>query len=135
MFPDRRIRHPAGLRQAGRASPRRTHAGRLRTEHGSASLELIGSLPVLLLAVLVAAQIAVAGHAFWSAGLAARAGARAVLTGKPPRDAAEHALPGPLRGDLRISQEDGVRVGVRIPGLIPGFPAAYVYGSSSLGES
>ncbi|MBK5110710.1 MAG: pilus assembly protein [Thermoleophilia bacterium] len=111
---------------------RRSRAGE---ERGSASLELTGAIPIVLLAVLVAAQIAVAGHAFWSAGLAARAGARAVLTGRPPRSAAEHALPGPLRGDLRVSQENGVRVGVRIPQLIPGFPVAHVYGLSSLGES
>jgi hypothetical protein len=107
----------------------------LGDQGGSASLELIGAVPVLLLAVLVAAQIAVAGHAFWSAGLAARAGARAVLTGKPPREAAENSLPGPLRHDLKVTREGGVRVGVRIPGLIPGLPAAHVYGSSSLGES
>ena len=107
----------------------------LEERRGSASLELIGAIPILLLAVLVAAQIIIAGHAFWSAGLAAWAGARAVLTGKPPRSAAEHALPGRLRSDLRVSREDGVRVGVKIPRLIPGFPVAHVYGSSSLGES
>ena len=107
----------------------------LEERRGSASLELIGAIPILLLAVLVAAQIILAGHAFWSAGLAARAGARAVLTGKPPRSAAEHALPGRLRSDLRVSREDGVRVGVKIPRLIPGFPVTHVYGSSSLGES
>lgn len=107
----------------------------LEERRGSASLELIGAIPILLLAVLVAAQIIIAGHAFWSAGLAARAGARAVLTGKPPRSAAEHALPGRLRSDLRVSREDGVRVGVKIPWLIPGFPVTHVYGSSSLGES
>lgn len=121
---------------AGRpAESRYSGDRRLGEQGGSASLELIGAIPVLLLAVLVAAQIAVAGHAFWSAGLAARAGARAVLTGRPPRGAAENALPGPLRHDLRVTREDGVRVGVRIPRLIPGLPPAHVYGSSSLGES
>ncbi|MCB0827197.1 MAG: hypothetical protein KDB62_00115 [Solirubrobacterales bacterium] len=118
---------PAGSRSTGTA--------RLAERSGSASLELIGAIPVVLLAVLVAAQIAVAGHALWSAGLAARAGARAVLTGEPARGAAENALPAPLRPGLRVSRDDGVRVGVRIPQLIPGLPAARVYGSSSLGES
>lgn len=109
--------------------------GQFRTdEGGSASLELIGAIPIVLLTLLIAAQFVVAGHALWSAGIAARAGARAVLTGKAPRVAVEHALPGPLRRDLRVSREDGVRVGVRIPGLIPGFPESFVYGSSSLGE-
>lgn len=103
-------------------------------ERGSVSLELVGALPVVLLSILVAAQIVVAGAALWSAGVAARAGARAVLTGREPRDAAERALPQPLRNGLRISQKQGVRVGVRVPGLVPGFPETHVYGSSSLGE-
>lgn len=103
-------------------------------ERGSVSLELVGALPVILLTVLVAAQIVAAGAAVWSAGIAARAGARAVLTGKEPRGAAERALPGVLRGGLEVSQKDGVRVGVRVPGLIPGLPETHVYGSSSLGD-
>ena len=108
--------------------------GGLGCRRGSVSLELIGSLPVILLAVLVAAQIAIAGAALWSAGVAARAGARAVLTGEAPRSAAEHALPGVLQNGLKVSQEDGVKVGVRVPGLLPGFPETHVYGSSSLGD-
>lgn len=104
------------------------------SERGSVSLELVGALPVVLLTVLVAAQIVVAGAALWSAGVAARAGARAVLTGKEPRGAAERSLPGVLQGGLKVSQEDGVRVGVRVPGLIPGLPETHVYGSSSLGD-
>ena len=69
---------------------------------------MIGSLPIILLSVLVAAQIAIAG-------------------------AAERALPEVLRHGLKVSGRDGVRVGVRVPGLIPGFPETHVYGSSSLG--
>jgi hypothetical protein len=98
------------------------------------SLELIGSLPIILLSVLVAAQLVIAGAALWSAGVAARAGARAVLTGEEPRPAAEHALPGVLQGGLKVSQKDGVRVGVRVPALIPSLPETHVYGSSSLGD-
>ncbi|MCB0858395.1 MAG: hypothetical protein KDB57_09815 [Solirubrobacterales bacterium] len=101
---------------------------------GSVSLELIGALPIVLLSVLVAAQFIIAGVALWSAGVAARAGARAVLTGRDPGGAAERALPEVLRDGIQVSQSDGVKVGVRIPGLVPGFPEAHVYGSSSLGE-
>lgn len=107
--------------------------GRFGTDKGSVSLELIGALPIVLLSVLVAAQFVLAGAALWSAGVAARAGARAVLTGKDPHGAAERALPEVLRGGLRVSQPDGVKVGVRIPALLPGFPEAHMYGSSSLG--
>lgn len=104
-------------------------------DRGAVSIELIGSIPIVLISLLVAGQIALAGHAFWSAGIAARAGARAVLTGKAPRGAAEHALPGPLQAGMKVSQRDGVEVGIRIPRLLPGMPEAFVYGSSSLGES
>ena len=104
------------------------------SERGSVSLELIGSLPIVLISILVAAQIVIAGAALWSAGVAARAGARAVLTGKEPRGAAERALPGVLQSGLKVSEDDGVRVGVRVPALIPGFPETHVYGSSSMGD-
>lgn len=89
---------------------------------------------MIALAVLVAAQFVIAGAALWSAGVAARAGARAVLTGRAPAGAAERALPPVLRDGLRVSQDEGVRVGVRVPALIPGLPETHVFGSSSLGE-
>lgn len=100
---------------------------------GSVSLELIGALPVILVATLIAAQIGIAGYALWSAGTASRAGARALMTGRGPRGAAERALPPVLRGGLEVSGRDPVRVGVRIPRLLPLLPDARVYGSSSLG--
>lgn len=106
----------------------------LAADQGAVSIELIGSIPIVLISLLVAGQIALAGHAFWSAGIAARAGARAVLTGKEPKGAAKHALPGPLQAGMKVSDEDGIEVGVRIPRLLPGMPEAFVYGSSSLGE-
>ena len=55
------------------------------------------------------------------------------MTGKGPRGAAERALPAVLQGGLEVSRDDGVKVGVRIPALIPGLPETHVYGSSSLG--
>jgi hypothetical protein len=106
----------------------------LADDRGAVSIELIGSIPIILISLLVAAQLVAAGAAFWSAGISARAGARAVLTGKEARGAAERSLPAVLRDDLKVSTEDGVRVGVRIPALLPGMPRAFVYGSSSLGE-
>ena len=108
-------------------------AKRAAGEGGAVAGVLIGAIPIVLLSMLIAAQIAIAGHAFWSAGISARAGARAVLTGKPPRGAAERALPGPLRDGLKVSSGDSVEVGVRIPRLLPVMPEAFVYGSSSLG--
>jgi len=47
-------------------------------ERGTASVELVAAVPFLLLALAVAAQIALAGQALWSASVAARAGAHTV---------------------------------------------------------
>src|SRR5690606_31996534 len=104
-----------------------------RQERGSVSLELIGSLPILLVSGLVAAQIGIAGHALWSAGNAARVGARAALIGDEPKGAATRALPPSLRDGVRVSGRHRVTVQVRIPRLLPILPEAHVSGSSSLG--
>lgn len=108
-------------------------SGRLG-ESGSVSLELIGALPIVLVAALIAAQIGIAGYALWSAGTASRAGARAVLTGKGPKGAAERSLPPVLRNGVEVTGRDPVKVGVRIPRLMPLIPKTRVYASSSLGE-
>lgn len=107
---------------------------RQHLESGSVSLELIGALPVVLVSTLIAAQIAIAGYSLWAAGLASRAGARAVLTGRGPDGAVARSLPPVLRGGLAVSGRDPVRVGVRIPRLMPLLPDTRVYASSSLGE-
>src|SRR3954465_4453398 len=50
-------------------------------EEGTASVELVAVVPFLLLAIVAAAQIALAGQALWSAGGAARGGGRAACGG------------------------------------------------------
>ena len=67
-------------------------------EEGTASVELIAVVPFLLLALLVAAQIALAGQALWSASVAARAAARAALVGGGPAAAARIGRRGCLCG-------------------------------------
>lgn len=91
-------------------------------EEGTASVELVAAVPFLLLAVLVAAQIALAGQALWSAGVAARAGARAALVGGDASDAARSALPPSLRPGVRVRDGNGVEVQVEVPRLIPSLP-------------
>ena len=118
------IRHRAVVQ----ANPRREGAA------GSASLELIGSLPVIALALLAALQMAIAGYVLWSAGTAARAGARAVLIGGRPDAAVRRALPGVLAEGSRISRDGGVTVSVRLPKVLPGLPEAWLEGSSNLGR-
>jgi hypothetical protein len=100
---------------------------------GSVSLELVGAVPVLLLCLLLAAQIALGGYALWSAGLAARAGARAELTGHDPAGAVRRSLPPGFSSDVRVEAGREVRVGLLLPRVLPILPEARVFGSSDLG--
>jgi hypothetical protein len=109
--------------------------GRRRTTErrlGQASVELVAVLPALGLCVLIAAQAVAAGWALWSAGNAARAGARAEHVGGDPKAVARRALPGRLREESRVSSSDGVRVSVQVPGLLPGVSMPMVSAASSL---
>ena len=101
-------------------------------ERGAASVELIAVIPLLALAVLVAAQFALAGAALWSAGIAARAGARASQVGGEARPAALRALPPPLRRGAEVSGDGAVRVRVRVPKLLAALPPLAVDARSSL---
>ena len=91
-------------------------------DRGSASVELVAVLPLLVVACLVTAQLAAVGHAAWSAALAARAGARAALVGKDAGRAARLALPPLLRREAEVRDEDGVSVRVAVPRLLPVLP-------------
>jgi hypothetical protein len=103
-----------------------------RAERGQVSAELIAVIPALVLAVLVAAQLGLVGWALWSAGSAARAGARASHVGGDAEAAARSSLPDRLRKGARVSAEDGVEVRVRIPTLLPGGPRIPIEASSDL---
>jgi hypothetical protein len=113
--------------------PPRTASSDGHREEGTASVELIAVVPFLLLAVVVAAQLALAGQALWSAGIAARAGARAGLVGGDAAAAARRALPPSLRRGAEVNDGDGVSVQVRIPRLLPGLPPLRVGAKSGLG--
>jgi hypothetical protein len=101
-------------------------------EHGSASLELIGTLPFLGIALLAAAQFVLTGSALWSAAVSARAGARAEAVGGDARAVARRALPPPLRDGALVTGRDGLEVRVRVPRLLPGMPRLAVGARSSL---
>lgn len=104
-------------------------------EEGTASIELVAVVPFLLLAVLVVAQVALAGQALWSAGVAARAGARAALVGGDAEAAARSALPPALRGGAKVEDEEEVSVRVSVPRLIPALPQVRVEASTRLEPS
>lgn len=117
----------------GRRVSRRA-ASSCRREGGTASVELIAVVPFLLLAVLVAAQIGLAGQALWAAAVAARAGARAALVGREAEAAARRALPEAMRAGAEVRGGEAVSVEVVVPRLVPGMPRLKVGVESGLGE-
>jgi Flp pilus assembly protein TadG len=102
-------------------------------ESGQASVELVAVIPALLVGVLVAVQIVLVGYSLWSAGAAARAGARAALVGGDAEEAARSSLPEPLRERATVSGDDEVAVRVRVPMLIPGLPSVPLEATTALG--
>jgi hypothetical protein len=89
-------------------------------ERGQAAVELLATLPLVLVIALAFAQVMAAGYASVLAGNAAEAGALALAGGGDPRAAARSALPGWSRAHGRISVTAGeVRVRLRPPALLP----------------
>lgn len=98
----------------------------MRRDHGSASIELVGLLPVVVLTCLALMQGAAAVYATQAASDAARQAARAYSLDRDAGAAARASLPSGL--DLagepqRYGPGHGVRVTVRIPRLVPLGPA------------
>jgi hypothetical protein len=104
-----------------------------REQRGQASVELVAVLPLLLVCALAVGQLVVAGYALWSAGTAARAGARAAHVGGDAEAAARSALPRPFRERARVSADRGVSVSVQAPPLVPGLPRIPIRASAELG--
>lgn len=101
-------------------------------DSGQASAELIAAIPILVGVLLLVAQLAVAGYALWSAGDAARAGARAAHVGGDAERAAMSALPFWLERGADVESDGPVEVRVRAPALLPGVPAIPVEAAASL---
>jgi hypothetical protein len=89
-------------------------------ERGQATIELAAALPVLLLAGLFALQLLVTGYALTLADGAAEAGALALASGRPAKQAARDALPGWAEDDVDVSVRGGrVTVRLRPPSPLP----------------
>ncbi|HVY95687.1 MAG TPA: hypothetical protein VHA54_01885 [Solirubrobacterales bacterium] len=95
-------------------------------------MEVVAVVPFLLLALLAAAQVVLAGQALWSAGVAARAGARAALVGGDATAVARKALPPSLRAGARVEEGDEVSVRVKVPVLLPAMPELSVGAGAAL---
>jgi pilus assembly protein CpaE len=93
------------------------------SEIGQASVELIAVAPFIVLVGLLAWQFAVAGHALWMAGNAARVAARAEAVGEDAERAARSALPDGLEEGLQVEPEPSgrVRVAIDLPVLVHGW--------------
>jgi hypothetical protein len=106
-----------------------------RSERGQASVELLGAIPFLLLAGLVAWQLALTGQTAWMCANAARVAARADLVERSPWPAARSALPTALERGLRVRRDGrAVRVGVQLPILMRRWRAPVrISASASLG--
>jgi hypothetical protein len=103
-----------------------------RNQRGQAAVELVVAVPIVLIVVLAVAQLGIAGFALWTAGDAARTGARAELVGGEPEEAARSVLPGWLEQGAEVEVADGVSVSVRAPALLPGVPAIPIRAASVL---
>lgn len=93
-------------------------------ERGAAALEVVGTLPILLLSAMAAFQMGVAGWTVVETGEAAQAGARAESLGEDPKTAVRESLGGMLEPSRSIGQltgGDGYRytVEVKIPTVMP----------------
>jgi len=89
---------------------------------GQASVELVALLPFVVVAAVLAWQVALAGHAMWMVAGAARAAARAHALGADEDDAARAALPGALRRSVRVDDaaDGGVAVRIGVPRVVGG---------------
>lgn len=102
-----------------------------RADTGSASLELLGMIPLLILVALAGVQLGIAAYCASQAGTAARAAARVQAqddddwgTQVDPLTAGKQSVSGWLRGHTNISVSGSAEVTatatVDIPSLFPG---------------
>jgi Flp pilus assembly protein TadG len=90
---------------------------------GQATVELVALLPLLAVVAAGVWQVALLGHAVWASGVAARVAARAeAVRGEDVEAAALRPLPSSLRpgAAVRVGDDGGVRVAVRVPAVVPG---------------
>ncbi|WP_413801116.1 TadE/TadG family type IV pilus assembly protein [Streptomyces iranensis] len=128
-MPSRRSR-PAAATAPGRVGRRRGASRRGPGDAGSASIEFLGFLPVLILVALAAVQLGIAAYAAQQAGTAARAAARTASLDEPrtsPQAAGKAAISGWLADGASIGSggcgggEAQATATVEIPSVIPGF--------------
>jgi hypothetical protein len=87
---------------------------------GQASLELLATVPAMVLGAMIALQLAITGYALHLADGAAEAGALAAAAGTDPEAAAVGALPGWAADRVDVVIDGGrIEVDVRPPAPLP----------------
>lgn len=83
---------------------------------GQASLELIGMMPLLMLAALLAFQLMAFGYAATMVGNAAEAASMAALRGESTTEAAAESVPGWPKSSISVDREgERVEVSLTVP--------------------
>jgi hypothetical protein len=101
-------------------------------EHGQATVEVLGGLPALLLAGLVALQLLAVGYSLTLVDGAAESAALALAAGRSPAPAARAALPGWARSRVGVATRGGsVSVELRPPSPIAALSRRLVVTSSA----
>lgn len=116
----RRTRHAEQVRQ-GRQVRQVRHGG----DRGTATIEVMGGLVAVALAVVCLVQVAFYVLAADAATQAARDGARALSLGQPVQRAVERSLPGTLDARVTYPAPDTVKVTVDVR-RVAGFPLIQV---------
>lgn len=81
---------------------------------GQASVEMLATLPAVVLIGLLLWQLAIAGQAAWACANAARVAARAAAVDKDAEKAARSALPRRLEPGLQVRETDDGAIDVRV---------------------
>ncbi len=110
------------------ATPGNTRTPGTERDRGQVSVELLGVTPLILLVLVLVWQFVLLGYGFVLAGHAADEAARAAAVGNDPRAAALADLPSGWTSGVTVSaggtgEVVTVRVGLRVPLLVPGVVA------------
>jgi hypothetical protein len=100
----------------------------MRSEQGTAAVELIGMLPLMLLAALLVWQALLITSAATAAEHAARNASRAASTAQPVDAAGLSAVPSWLRDDTLVQRDSGsteVTVRITVPLVAPGLASPW----------
>ncbi len=96
-----------------------------RRARGQASIELLATVPAMVLGAMIVLQLAITGYSLHLADGAAEAGALALAAGQDPEAATAAALPGWAEDSFEVESKEGhVEVTVRPPAPLPAISAA-----------